>query len=83
MYFGQTGFTMVSFRDHTDFSGPPEPAATSFAFPPMGDYVSLLYQEDEDFDHYVTAISTSKSLLVDSVSTLNTVGDSSLLQDYT
>jgi hypothetical protein len=82
MYHGQTGTAVVTFHDHTDVAGPPEPVATPFTVSPSGAPMFLLYQELETADRAVTAVSAMHAVLVDSRSTLNTVGDSSLLRNY-
>jgi hypothetical protein len=82
MYHGQTGTAVVTFHDHTDVAGHPEPVATSFTIDHPAAPMFLLFREHDDASHAVTAVSTLKSVLVDSGSTLNTVGDSSLLRDY-
>jgi hypothetical protein len=82
MYHGQTGMAVVTFHEHTHVSGPSEPVATPFAVSPPGASVFLLYQEPDDADHTVMAVSAMQTVLVDSDSTLNTVGDSTLLRDY-
>jgi hypothetical protein len=82
MYHGQTGTAMVTFHDHTNAAGPPERVATPFTVSPSGAPMFLLYQEPETADHAVTAVSAMQSVLVDSGSTLNTIGDSSLLLNY-
>jgi hypothetical protein len=82
MYHVQTGTAVVIFHDHTDVAGPPAPVATPFTVSPSGAPIFLLYQEPDTVDHAVTAVSAMQSVLVDSGSTLNTVGDSSLLRNY-
>jgi hypothetical protein len=82
MYHGQTGTAVVTFHDHTDVAGPPEPVATPFTVSPSGAPMFLLYQEPETADHAVTVVSAMQSVIVDSGSTLNTVGDPSLLRNY-
>jgi hypothetical protein len=82
LYHGQTGTAVVTFHDHTDVAGHPEPVATSFTVDRPEASMFLLFQEHDDASHAVMAISTLKSVLVESGSTLNTVGDSSLLHDY-
>jgi hypothetical protein len=82
MYHGQTGTAVVTFHDHTDVAGPPEPVSTPFTVSPSGAPMFLLYQEPETADHAVTAVSAMQSVLVDYGSTLNTVGDSSLIRNY-
>jgi hypothetical protein len=82
MYHGQTGTAVVTFHEHTYVAGPTEPVATPFTVSPSGAPMFLLYQEPETADHAVTAVSAMQSVLVDSGSTVNTVGGSSLLRNF-
>jgi hypothetical protein len=81
-YYGQAGTPLVSFHDSPTSSAhledprhvisPTNPEATTF----------LVYQEDYTSSHYVSQVATGHQCLIDSGSTLNTVGDATILEDY-
>jgi hypothetical protein len=64
VYHGQRGTAVVTFHDHADVAGRPGPVATHFNVSPPGASLFLLYQEPEDADHVVTAVSAMQSFLV-------------------
>jgi hypothetical protein len=81
-YYGQAGTALICFHDSPESSAhsenphhvfhPPAPEASTF----------LLFKENDTAAHSVSQVATSPRCLVDSVSTLNTVGDASVLRDY-
>jgi hypothetical protein len=81
-YYGQAGTALICFHDSPESSAhsesphhvfhPPAPEASTF----------LLFQEDDTAAHSLSQVATAPRCLVDSGSTLNTVGDASALHDY-
>jgi hypothetical protein len=82
VYYGQAGTALICFHDSPESSAhtenprhvfhPPAPEASTF----------LLFQKDDISAHSVSQVATAPRCLVDSGSTLNTVGDASVLHDY-
>jgi hypothetical protein len=81
-YYGQAGTALLCFHDSPTSSvhledprhviSPPNPEATTF----------LVYQDDYTASNSVSQVATGHQCLIDSGSTLNTVDDATILEDY-
>jgi hypothetical protein len=81
-YYGQAGTALVCFHDAFEAAARAEHPRN--VFHPLDPEASknLLYQEHVDLMHYVSSLSEPRSSLLDSGSTINTVGKVNILQEY-
>jgi hypothetical protein len=82
MTYGQIGDSVVTFQHRPWFPSSSEPPAATFLMDTRAHHQCILYQESDPSEHYVYQLRSGLDLLVDSGSTITTVGNAHTLSDY-
>jgi hypothetical protein len=82
MTYGQTGDSIVTFQHRPWFPSSSEPPAATFMMDTSSHHQCILYQEPDPLEHSVSQVRSGQELLVDSGSTITTVGTAHALSDY-
>jgi hypothetical protein len=82
MTYGQIGDSVVTFQHRPWFPSSSEPPAATFMMDTSSHNHCILYQEPDPSEHSVSQLRSSQELLVDSGSTITTIGNAYALSDY-
>jgi hypothetical protein len=82
MTYGQIGDSVVTFQHRPWFPSSSEPPAATFLMDTSSHHQCILYQEPDHSEHSVSQLRSVQDLLVDSGSTITTVGTAHALSDY-